>query len=384
LDGRSPIEVLLRILKETNWSYDVKVKDDGALENLFFAHPGSIHLARINHHVALLDSTYKTNQYQLPLLHIIGQSALNLLFSIAFCFLARKDSDSYMRAINNLKKHVWRPQRIPKVFVTNRDSALRGALAEVFPDSQANLCTWHINKNITTNVKKYFPSSLSDRPGSSDPWKEFMSLWGKVTNAKTADIYFNQHNLLKKHVASLPAVIEYIETSIVPVKELFVVAWACKHPHLRNLNTSCVKSGHAYVKTFIKNSTGDLLSVFKSLSLAVDNQINQVHESIGRGTVKTLVNVPRCFIPLLGNILTFAIKECLHQFGQLKKIDRSEACSQTVMTGIGIPCVHKIEEKLNRNEVLDPNDFHLQWHLKYNPEITVSDSNNLICKCSLM
>ncbi|PLW07436.1 hypothetical protein PCANC_27287 [Puccinia coronata f. sp. avenae] len=51
-------------------------------------------------------------------------------------------------------------------------------------------------------------------------------------------------------------------------------------------------------------------------------------------------------------------------------MDRSEACSQMVTTGIGIPCAHKIEEKLNRNEVLDPNDFHLQWHPKYNPEIT--------------
>jgi hypothetical protein len=159
LDGRLPIEALVCVLKETNWSYDVKVKDDGVVQNLFFAHPGSIHLTRINHHVALLDSTYKTNRYQLPLLHVIGQSASNWLFSIAFCFLACKDSDSYIWVINNLTKHVWRLQRIPKVFITNCNNALRGALAEVFPCSQANLCTWHINKNITTNVKKYFPSS---------------------------------------------------------------------------------------------------------------------------------------------------------------------------------------------------------------------------------
>ncbi|PLW21915.1 hypothetical protein PCANC_03347 [Puccinia coronata f. sp. avenae] len=94
LDGRSPIEALVCVLKETNWSYDVKVKDDGVVQNLFFAHPGSIHLTWINHHVALLDSTYKTNRYQLPLLLVIGQSASNWLFSIAFCFLACKDSDS--------------------------------------------------------------------------------------------------------------------------------------------------------------------------------------------------------------------------------------------------------------------------------------------------
>ncbi|OAV85511.1 hypothetical protein PTTG_04544, partial [Puccinia triticina 1-1 BBBD Race 1] len=82
---------------------------------------------------------------------------------------------------------------------------------------------------------------------------------------------------------------EYLETYILPVKELFIVAWACQFPHLQNLNTSRVESGHAYLKSFIKNSTGDLLLVFKSLALAVDTQINQVHESIGQDTVKTLV-----------------------------------------------------------------------------------------------
>ncbi|KAI7962509.1 hypothetical protein MJO28_000603 [Puccinia striiformis f. sp. tritici] len=68
LAGKTPTQVLLLILKETNWTYDVKVNSSGEILNLFFAHPGSIHLARINHHVALLDSTYKSNWYQLPLL----------------------------------------------------------------------------------------------------------------------------------------------------------------------------------------------------------------------------------------------------------------------------------------------------------------------------
>ncbi|OAV88733.1 hypothetical protein PTTG_01878 [Puccinia triticina 1-1 BBBD Race 1] len=67
LDGQSPTKSLLSILKESNWLYDVKVDSRGHVVNLFFAHPGSIHLAQINHHIALLDSTYKTNCYNLGL-----------------------------------------------------------------------------------------------------------------------------------------------------------------------------------------------------------------------------------------------------------------------------------------------------------------------------
>jgi hypothetical protein len=109
----------LCILKESNWIFDVKVNSSGAVLNLFFAHPGAIHLAQINHHIALLDSTYKTNQYNLPLLHVIGQTATNRSFSIAFCFLTYKDDNNYQWAVNNLKKHVWRQLRIPEVFITD-------------------------------------------------------------------------------------------------------------------------------------------------------------------------------------------------------------------------------------------------------------------------
>ena len=105
-----------------------------------------------------------------------------------------------------------------------------------------------------------------------------MSLWGQVTRAKTLDLYFEQFEALKAYLASRPAVLKYIKKSIVPVKELFVVVWACKYPHLCNLNTSCVESGHACLKMFIKNSTSDLLTVFQPLALAVDTQINQVHK----------------------------------------------------------------------------------------------------------
>ncbi|KNF01467.1 hypothetical protein PSTG_05250 [Puccinia striiformis f. sp. tritici PST-78] len=77
LDSETPIEALVHVLKETNWLWEAKTNDSGQIQNLFFAHPGAIHLAHINHHVALLDATYKTDCYKIPLLHIIGQAASN-------------------------------------------------------------------------------------------------------------------------------------------------------------------------------------------------------------------------------------------------------------------------------------------------------------------
>ncbi|KNE95985.1 hypothetical protein PSTG_10676 [Puccinia striiformis f. sp. tritici PST-78] len=202
-----------------------------------------------------------------------------------------------------------------------------------------------------------------------DPWKQFMGLWNWVTYAKSPELYTKRFQNLKVFLSTRPAVLAYLKKNIIPVKKLFVVAWACQYPHLRNLNTSRVESGHAHLKTFVTSSTGDLLSVFQALGHTVDAQILAVHESIGKDTIKTLVHVPKCFIPLLGEISSFTIKEAMDQFDQLKNnFNPMEPCSQTLTTGVGIPCAHQIAEILESGSTLTPDDFHSQWSLKYNPE----------------
>ncbi|KNZ46140.1 uncharacterized protein VP01_751g6 [Puccinia sorghi] len=64
----------LGFLAEINWLWDVATKTSGAIQKLFLSHLGSIHLAKINNHVVLLDATYLKNNYKLPLLHLIGQT----------------------------------------------------------------------------------------------------------------------------------------------------------------------------------------------------------------------------------------------------------------------------------------------------------------------
>ena len=145
------------------------------------------------------------------------------------------------------------------------------------------------------------------------------------------------------------------------MKNLFIVAWACQHPHLQNLSTLQVKSGHAYLKTFVTNSTGNLLLVFKFLAQAVNSQIIQVHESVGKDTMKTLVNVPKSFVPLLKEISSFAIKWCLQKYERIAMPNPTKSCSNTLTKGVGIPCAHKIIEILEDGDLLLLNNFHPQW-----------------------
>jgi hypothetical protein len=62
-------------------------------------HPRSIQIFQQYPDVLFLDCTYKTNQFKLPLLVIVGTTCLNTTFYVAFCFLAKEEAGDYVWAL---------------------------------------------------------------------------------------------------------------------------------------------------------------------------------------------------------------------------------------------------------------------------------------------
>jgi len=87
LNRRSLIETLLDDLSTPEWVFAVKKDADNHVHNLFFTHQKQIKLLLANPDVLLMDCTYRTNKYKLPLLHILGCTNLQTFFSAGFCFL---------------------------------------------------------------------------------------------------------------------------------------------------------------------------------------------------------------------------------------------------------------------------------------------------------
>jgi len=85
LAGKTPIESLIAILKESDYVFNYRTDNIGRITHLFFAHPKSIELFNRYPHVLLLDCTYKTNKFKLLLLNIVGITCLNTTFHVAFC-----------------------------------------------------------------------------------------------------------------------------------------------------------------------------------------------------------------------------------------------------------------------------------------------------------
>lgn len=96
LGNSTPLEFLLKTLKENHWKYAIKQDSEGHILFFMFAHLESIKYANLYNRVFVLDCTYKTNRYRMPLLHIISVSPSNSTFSVAFCFMQNEQEESYI------------------------------------------------------------------------------------------------------------------------------------------------------------------------------------------------------------------------------------------------------------------------------------------------
>jgi hypothetical protein len=72
LRGLPPTDALITDLTTRKIHHKTKLNKDNRVNHLFIAYPKSIELAKTNQDVILADCTYKTNKYDLPLLHILS------------------------------------------------------------------------------------------------------------------------------------------------------------------------------------------------------------------------------------------------------------------------------------------------------------------------
>jgi hypothetical protein len=104
------------------------------LEQLFFAYPDAIQLLKKHPYVLLLDCTYKTNRFRMPLLNICVVTGNRKTVQVGLCFLSSKKKADYNWAIAQFTELI-RIHDIEELLllVTDRELALINILDQIFP-----------------------------------------------------------------------------------------------------------------------------------------------------------------------------------------------------------------------------------------------------------
>ena len=78
---------LMKLLEWDQYIHWHRLKDEDVVRDIFWYHSDVVKLWNICNLIFLIDSTYKTNMYRLPLLDFVGVTLMGMTFSVGFVYL---------------------------------------------------------------------------------------------------------------------------------------------------------------------------------------------------------------------------------------------------------------------------------------------------------
>ncbi|KAH1229238.1 Protein FAR1-RELATED SEQUENCE 5 [Glycine max] len=230
---------LMKLLERDQYICSHKIKDEDVVCDIFWCHPDAVKLVNACNLVFLIDNTYKTNWYRLPLLDFVGVTPIGMTFSAGFAYVE-------CERVNNLVQAL---QRFRGLFLK---------LKAVFLYCTNLLCSFHINKNVKAKCKSLI--------GQKNAWDYVIDCWGCLTDCPSEQQFDECLKKFEMACSPWPMFVDYVkETWIIPHKEK-------KFPP----GLIRVESAHSSLKRLLQNSLGDLCNVWD----AMNNMITLQHTNI--------------------------------------------------------------------------------------------------------
>ncbi|CAG8678410.1 2750_t:CDS:2 [Cetraspora pellucida] len=216
LDGCTPVQAFFDKLQESDFEFEYQYDQQNYITHLFFVHKVFIALTHTYLTILLIDCTYKTNQYKMPLMNIVNVSSFNISFFSCFAFLHDETEEDYEWALTCVAK-IFNELPYSNVIVTNRELALMRAAEKIFSN--------------TYNVLLVMASGTE---------QEFITKWNEFLN----------------HYTNKPKALKYLQETWIPYKEHFVLVW-----------TNCdLKSVHYKIVLQIESQAREIHATISSQS----------------------------------------------------------------------------------------------------------------------
>ncbi|KID81747.1 transposase [Metarhizium guizhouense ARSEF 977] len=364
--GQSNIHALANELDREGFWNRMQLDEDGRVTAVLFAHPQSLAYLRCYPDLLILDCTYKTNKYKMPLLDIVGVDACQRSFCVAFAFLSGEDERDYIWALDRLRSmYELCGARLPSVILTDRCLACMNAVSRCFPTAASLLCLWHANKAVLRYCLSSFTRNTEDAD-KVQQWKEFYQSWHELVGS-TDDKAFEERlqRLKDRYVPNHTREVGYIiETWLDLYKEKLVKVWVDRHLHFGNVVTSRGEGIHELIKIYLNTSQLDLFEAWRSIKLAVLNQLTELQANQAKQQIRTPIELSGT---LYSNIRGWVSHEALRKVEeQRKRLLKNELpdCTGVFTATFGLPCAHVLEPLFHQDQPLQLQHFHTHWHLQ--------------------
>ncbi|RKK50684.1 hypothetical protein BFJ69_g18025, partial [Fusarium oxysporum] len=370
--GQNTMHALINQLDQEGFWNRMQVDSEGRVTAVLFAHPESLTYLQAYPDLLLLDCTYKTNRYGMPLLDIIGVDACQRSFCIAFAFLSGEEEQDYQWVLERLKSlYEVCNTSFPSVIITDCALACINAVAICFPSAVLLLCLWHANKAVLAYCRPAFIQHRTD-PKTIEAellsWQEFYNQWHLII--QSADqVTFDQRvqQLEQRYLPAYANEIGYLHaTWLNPHKEKLVKAWVDQHLHFGTVVTSRVEGIHSLLKSYLNTSTLDLFEAWGAITRAVTNQVHQLQSNQAQQQLRQPIELRIALYSAVQGWVSFeALRKVEEQRKRLLDIKPPlPRCTGIFMRTLGLPCAHLLQTLQEQGQVLLLEHFHKHWHLK--------------------
>ncbi|KAI5683255.1 hypothetical protein M9H77_04483 [Catharanthus roseus] len=104
MQGRNRVEEVLRLSAERGYTVFYRNGEDSNVFNdIVVAHLTSIAMLRTWPYVLIMDTTYKTNKYNMPLLECVGMTPTGKNFTMATAFMCNEQATTYRWVLQQIK-----------------------------------------------------------------------------------------------------------------------------------------------------------------------------------------------------------------------------------------------------------------------------------------
>jgi MULE transposase domain len=252
IDGLSEVQQLLREVRNNpDFVCQAGKGHENRLSWFTFANRQAMERYQSLNFVLLMDSTYKTNRFNMPLLIISAVNPFGTSYIIACCLMQNETAESYEFALQSFVQ-LFEPLTVEvSTIITDQDFSLKKAIEVVFPKAAHQLCWWHLE----ANVRKNFATNAD----LCSQFSRFMYA-PTVDEAETLFVDMYKEGSLREKA--------YLKR-LYDIKDKFVLAWISCNRNMGIRSTQRAESiNHVFKKTLHKTNAPlvELFDVFVDMA----------------------------------------------------------------------------------------------------------------------
>ncbi|GAU11794.1 hypothetical protein TSUD_75450 [Trifolium subterraneum] len=249
----------------------------------------------------------------MPLFEIVGFTSTERTYNVGFAWLTNEKEDNFIWALQQLRSLVRNEGSLPKVILTDRDTALMNAVGQVFPTSAAMVCRVHVQKNVGSKIKELLKVREGEEVEKEIVWANLEKAFMHLLYSDTVDVYGDR---------------------LMEFRKLY------KHMHMGNYTTNRVESAHGVLKKSLEDSSGDLVKGWEAIHHMLGLQFTEVQTQFGQSMS---VEEHRYRDVRLYSLLPFKVSRAAldYIYQEAKRVDNVDSMKYT-FTGRG--CVSMLKK----------------------------------------